>query len=536
MSTAPEDSITPLFKGRRVDRGEVVVGLVGAMGTDLDQICTELGAAFVSVAYRVEHVRVSSLIDDFMASEKIDIPVTEKRTKIDRLMDQGDALRDGLNHGAAAAVLAVGRIAHSRAVAAAADGTDPDEERQNVATVIRQLKHPQEVDALRSIYGPRFALLGVWSTEEQREAAVERRLQSQHPGMTEEWYAHHIRRLMVRDEKDASRQFGQRVRETYELADAFVTVTPGHDSASEVARFVRLLFGSYFETPTADEHAMFVAAGASLRSSDAGRQVGAVVVDTEGEVVVSGVNEIPKPHGGQYWVGDVPDLRDFKIGYDENARQKVAIVADILSSLSDSGWLDPKFKETKPEKLARDAMSNGGPLEKSRIADLLEFARVAHAEMAAICTAARRGVSLAERTMYTTTYPCHECARLIIASGISRVIYVDPYPKSQVSKMFSNEVSETASKNMVSFEPYSGVAPRFYRSVFRMTGRSRDNLTGTYGTWKPDEALPRVVTDAQLLNNLVTAEGQFYEAAFELLVNTDWAPAIERSFDETSEI
>jgi hypothetical protein len=30
---------------------------------------------------------------------------------------------------------------------------------------------------------------------------------------------------------------------------------------------------------------------------------------------------------------------------------------------------------------------------------------------------------------------------------------------------------------------------------------------------------------------LVTAEGQFYEAAFELLLSTDWKPVIDRAFD-----
>jgi cytidine deaminase len=132
--------------------------------------------------------------------------------------------------------------------------------------------------------------------------------------------------------------------------------------------------------------------------------------------------------------------------------------------------------------------------------------------------------------MYTTTYPCHECARLIIGAGLRRVVYVDPYPKSQVSKMFAREVADSPQEGKVSFEPYRGIAPRLYRSVFRMTGRRRDPYSGEYEIWDPAKALPRITEDAQLLNNLVAAEDQFYEAAFQLLINTSWSDVLTKIF------
>lgn len=52
---------------------------------------------------------------------------------------------------------------------------------------------------------------------------------------------------------------------------------------------------------------------------------------------------------------------------------------------------------------------------------------VIHAEENAICKAAYQGISLKNSTIYLTLSPCHHCARLIIQSGIKRVIYAEDY-------------------------------------------------------------------------------------------------------------
>src|SRR5205823_8721516 len=61
----------------------------------------------------------------------------------------------------------------------------------------------------------------------------------------------------------------------------------------------------------------------------------------------------------------------------------------------------------------------------SQIRNLIEFGRAVHAEMAALIDAARRGVSVAGCTMYVTTFPCHLCARHIVAAGIKRLVYIE---------------------------------------------------------------------------------------------------------------
>ncbi len=52
---------------------------------------------------------------------------------------------------------------------------------------------------------------------------------------------------------------------------------------------------------------------------------------------------------------------------------------------------------------------------------------VLHAEANAITKVAKSNNSSADATLYVTTSPCLECAKLIIQSGIRRVVYCDKY-------------------------------------------------------------------------------------------------------------
>ena len=56
---------------------------------------------------------------------------------------------------------------------------------------------------------------------------------------------------------------------------------------------------------------------------------------------------------------------------------------------------------------------------------------VLHAEANAITKVAKSGNSSEGVTLYITTSPCIECAKLIIQSGIERVVYSEEYRKSE---------------------------------------------------------------------------------------------------------
>ncbi len=55
---------------------------------------------------------------------------------------------------------------------------------------------------------------------------------------------------------------------------------------------------------------------------------------------------------------------------------------------------------------------------------------VLHAEANAITKVAKSHNSSENSTLYVTTSPCMECAKLIIQSGIKRVVYCNKYPKT----------------------------------------------------------------------------------------------------------
>lgn len=59
-----------------------------------------------------------------------------------------------------------------------------------------------------------------------------------------------------------------------------------------------------------------------------------------------------------------------------------------------------------------------------------------HAEQNAITQAARLGVSVDGATLYCTHQPCTICTRIIINSGIKRVVYKNPYPDEFSMQLF----------------------------------------------------------------------------------------------------
>lgn len=63
---------------------------------------------------------------------------------------------------------------------------------------------------------------------------------------------------------------------------------------------------------------------------------------------------------------------------------------------------------------------------------------VAHAEQNAIASAAELGVSLFRTTLYCNYHPCPECAKLIVQSGIAKVVYEEIYHGiANASEIFS---------------------------------------------------------------------------------------------------
>ena len=61
---------------------------------------------------------------------------------------------------------------------------------------------------------------------------------------------------------------------------------------------------------------------------------------------------------------------------------------------------------------------------------LYTLSYVLHAESNAILKCARYGKATYGSTLYITHSPCIECSKLIIQAGIKRVVYLEPYRKT----------------------------------------------------------------------------------------------------------
>ena len=60
--------------------------------------------------------------------------------------------------------------------------------------------------------------------------------------------------------------------------------------------------------------------------------------------------------------------------------------------------------------------------------------RTVHAEQNAICQAARYGIPIDGSTLYCTMLPCYTCAKMIINSGIKKVVCIKDYHAGKETK------------------------------------------------------------------------------------------------------
>lgn len=74
---------------------------------------------------------------------------------------------------------------------------------------------------------------------------------------------------------------------------------------------------------------------------------------------------------------------------------------------------------------------------KSIVRDGHEQATV-HAEQNALADCAKRGVSCRDATAYITHYPCIICCRLLLASGVKEIKYINDYRNDELVKYFSD--------------------------------------------------------------------------------------------------
>lgn len=406
----------------------------------------------------------------------------------------GNRLREISGDKAICASLVIDKIAKSR-------GSEHSkrEHREKRAYIIHQFKRKEEIDLLRSAYGKLFFQISVYSSKGERTDAFAQRIARDHKSTDLDKYRSTADQLIKLDEDQEEDQNGQRVRDVFHLADFIINIDIPATQSEQLDRFIKLIFGATNLSPTPIEYGMYLAKGASLRSLDLSRQVGAAIFSKKHEIITLGCNEVPKGGGGTYWAqNSSEDARDFKWGSDPNDEKKRSLILDLFERLSANGMMDREYVDKIDDMLQHSAVKD------SQLMDIIEFGRILHAEMSAIMDAARLGRAVQDATLFCTTFPCHICAKHIVGSGIDTVYFLEPYPKSAAFALHPDSIEVEGSSRVhylnykkTKFTHFYGIAPRRYRDFFEKSLR-KNKATGKAQEWLGPKNEPRPILDIKI--------------------------------------
>jgi len=332
---------------------------------------------------------------------------------------------------------------------AAKEGTDylakcaADEAESSGASkvVFDSIKREGEINYLRARY-PVFYLIAVQCSRDERWERV--RSVSEAAGLMESDFDVHDARDQIEEVSH-----GQKVSLCVDDADLVIDNSEHHARTavaralnSRIDRCIGLVTGLEPCKPRPQEIAMTVAYTEGEWSDCIKRHVGAAIVDEDGSLVSLGFNQNPAT---------------MKACYEEPGYcRKDGLVAERLEGLR--GTHCPKCGEVIESVDNPFRCSCGYSLKSHYFSDHgVRWCPAVHAEERAIGRA--RGRDLSAATLYTTTFPCLNCSKLITDSGLRRIVYVEPYPEQESVRFLAQNGIETI--------PFEGVKARSFHKLFK---------------------------------------------------------------------
>lgn len=452
------------------DDSELILGLISTVGTNVESVISILRDQLGQFHYDTELITVSQDVLPQFSGHPVP---TDEYGRVEYFMDLGNRIRKE-TEDSSILMKGVASFIYERRM----DTLGNAQPRKRVAYIVKSIKHPDEVMFMRDTYGDGFHLIGINSSRERRLKYL----------MDRKSIPFAKAEALLNRDANETEGHGQHTQAAFQHSDYFIEVTDSADGLqNSVARLVDLLFGNPFISPSFDEYAMFMAYATSLRSADLSRQIGAVIAK-DNEVIASGTNDCAKYGGGLYWPEkndqgayvDAEYGRDYKIGVDSNKQEQRKIIDSILGNLD---------QEATEENVNR--------VKAAGIGDLTEYGRVVHGEMETLLMCSRNNISCRNADLFATTFPCHNCAKHIIAAGIKRVVYIEPYPKSKAFEFYRGEITDDINEdNKVVFTPFVGVGPHRFIDLFAVSStkwyaRTRKDDEGKKISWERDKATLR---------------------------------------------
>ncbi|WP_084484854.1 anti-phage dCTP deaminase [Methylosinus sp. LW3] len=455
----------------RIPFPELFFGFVAPIGADISDTLQSFKSYFEARKYDVVEIKVTDIFPAFATYHAPEKPLLKRplQKRYETHIAYGNQLRATFGDETLA-VSAICRVIRQRLRLNRAD----DAKFSKTVFLMHQFKRKEEIELLRSVYGRLFFQVSIYSRRGARVDYLSRKFANSENSADARSYRSGAEALIQRDEDERGVGHGQRVGKIFHDADFIISLDDrAGGTDKQVERFCDLIFSSNATSPTRTEYGLFVAKAAAMQSLDLSRQVGAAIFGVKGEVIALGSNEVPKAGGGSYWPHEEIDDREYKRGFDSNDKRKQELLAELIGLIkTETDRPDIDARELAAKKSIRDSQFMGA----------LEYGRIVHAEMSAICDAARVGRALENAVLYCTTFPCHMCAKHIIASGIKKVIFLEPYPKSLASELHCDaleiEGEDRGSYSgfpTVVFEHFHGVTPRRYRELFEREKRKGEH-------------------------------------------------------------
>jgi cytidine deaminase len=447
---------------------ELFLGLIGPAGTNLETVLSVLTSLFHNIQYETKEFKISRILGEFPEAKKINSSMEFER--INGFMNLGNSIRKESKMDDILARLSIYKIRTYRNNIL----NDLKKPLERTVYIINSLKHPSELKFLRDVYKSSFYAISVYTSREKRLYHLSQKMSLSEFSQPYDRMNVKAEELIQRDESEKERNpHGQNIRDTYPEADVFIDATTDQTLKQSLKRFIEIIFGNTFHIPTNDEFGMFNAYSAALRSSSLARQVGAAITNQNGDILSTGMNDIPLSNidiqNNNY------DERSYTSSYDTSDEKKLLVLGDLLRKLNELELLKQCYKDNEFADLIKKIKPD---LKNSQIMNIIEYNREIHAEMSAILSLTRNGMSTNDCKLFTTTFPCHNCAKHIIEAGIEQVIYIEPYPKSLTADMYSDYIqigSECNNKDKVYFKSFIGISPRKYIELFRMMQRKDDD-------------------------------------------------------------
>lgn len=449
----------------------LIIGLAGPYGSGCSSLAEEIGKIGNNwPGCHVEHIHVSELIKKYhriLLSDEYSQPNEATPDTRQAQQDAGTKIRK--IHRELIGKLIVCEISNK--------GKELEKkakirEKRTLIFVVDSLKNVGELNLLKRVYGDEFYFCFVHANKESRW----RRMRDY-----KSWKEGDKKKFQDMDDTDNDEakfhsdvdDRGQQVGKLAAHADYYIVNNTNREALkSEGHRFLRLLVGEEISQPTNDERCMHLAFSAAISSACLSRQVGAAIFTPEGNILSVGHNDVPRAKGGLYCVECKNDSRCFKVGdrrciNDTNKEERFKNLADEMYKA-----LGLRKEEEHKKILA--------VVKASEFKEATEYCRAVHAEMTAILSVSRNlSGSTIGAIMYVTTQPCHNCTKHIICSGISKVVYIEPYPKSLGEELHSDAIvldpqHDSCSPEKVILVQYQGIAPHKYHDFFKMVGERKE--------------------------------------------------------------